>query len=296
MLQEVIENLLDTGQRDMEKTSIDRAFEILDLLDEGSPTVSPDEISAKLDLTRSTTYRYLRVLCNAGLLVQLSRGSYSLGPRIVELERKIQISDPMTSVGNRIMPETARRVPNSVLILCGLWGDRVLCLRQENSNLSDKMPLRLMRARGLPFSLFKGAASLVILANLPPARLKSLFLRSGSEISEAGLGKSWTEFRRRMQAIKKAGFCITVGTFESGLAAISAPIFNGEGAVIGSLTRILTRSHSESDDELARDVRDAAAHFSRELQARMSGPGNIHDPLGSVSHDGELLGSLVEHL
>lgn len=279
-----------------EKTSIDRAFEILDLLDESSPTVSPEQIAETLDLSRSTTYRYLRVLCNAGLLVQLSRGNYSLGPRIVELERKIQISDPMTSVGNRIMPERARAVPDSVMILCGLWGDRVLCLRQENSDPSGEAPLRLLRARGLPFSLYKGAASLAILANLPSARMKSLFLRSSSDIAEAGLGDNWTDFRRRMTAIRKAGHCITVGTFESGLAAIAAPIFNDEGVVIGSLARILKRSHPESDDDLAADVRDAARQFSEELQAGMGASSARDTGTLAIEDDAAILGSLVEHV
>ncbi|MGK6316635.1 IclR family transcriptional regulator [Neorhizobium sp. DT-125] len=280
----------------MEKTSIDRAFAILDLLDEDTPTISPEEISARLDLTRSTTYRYLRVLCNGGLLVQLSRGSYSLGPRIVELERKIQISDPMTSVGNKVMPEWAKRVPDSVMILCGLWGDRVLCLRQENSSPSETAPLRLMRARGLPFSLFKGAASLAILANLPPTRIKSLYLRFGTEVSAAGLGDSWSEFRRRMQGIKKAGYSITIGTFESGLAAIAAPIFNQEGAVIGSLTRILKRTHSETDEQLATDIREAAQQFSRGLQAGMKSRVEAESSTNPGYGDAELLGSLTEHV
>lgn len=278
----------------MEKTSIDRAFEILDLLDEKNPTVSPDEIGVRLDLTRSTTYRYLRVLCNAGLLVQLSRGNYSLGPRIVELERKIQISDPMTAVANTIMPGYARQVPNSVLILCGLWGDRVLCLRQENGSMSGTAPLKLRRARGLPFSLFKGAASLAILANLPSPRVKALYLKSEKEIAEAGLGENWNEFRRRMQSIKKAGYCVTVGTFETGLAAIAAPIFNDEDAVIGSLTMILNREHAEGNDQLVDYVREAATNFSRELQEGMAShtPRDLHDHL----RDAELLGSLVEHV
>lgn len=278
----------------MEKTSIDRAFEILDLLDDENPTVSPEYIGARLELTRSTTYRYLRVLCNAGLLVQLSRGSYSLGPRIVELERKIQISDPMTAVGNRIMPDCAQKVPMSVLILCGLWGDRVLCLRQQNSSALETTPLRLVRARGLPFPLFKGAASLAILANLPSTRIKSLFLKFGPDIAEAGLGDNWPDFKRRLQVIRKAGYCITVGTFESGLAAISAPIFNDEGAVIGSLTRIMHRVHSESDEDLANDIRDAAAHFSAELQSDRT---RLNAAVASNSHrDEDLLGSLVEHV
>lgn len=286
-----------TGIEEMEKTSIDRAFEILDLLGEKSPTVSPEEICEKLGLTRSTTYRYLRVLCNAGLLVQLSRGNYSLGPRIVELERKIQISDPMTSVGNRIMPNRAKKVPDSVLILCGLWGDRVLCLRQENSNSEDSAPLRLKRARGLPFSLFKGAASLVILANLPAARIKSLFLRCSGEISAAGLGDNWQDFRRRMQTIKRAGYCITVGTFESEMAAVAAPIFSEDGSVIGSLARILQRVHSESDEELVEDIRAAASEFTRDLQKGILNSAEAEAAAdGSLGRDAELLGSLVGHV
>jgi DNA-binding IclR family transcriptional regulator len=58
------------------------------------PTISPEEIGRSLDLTRSTTYRYLRVLCNAGLLMQLNRGRYSLGPRIVELDARSRSAIP----------------------------------------------------------------------------------------------------------------------------------------------------------------------------------------------------------
>ena len=120
--------------------------------------------------------------------------------------------------------------------------------------------------------------------HLPPARIKALFLRCGSDIAEAGLGDTWTDYRRRMNAIRKAGSCITVGTFESGLAAIAAPIFNDEGTVIGSLTRIPKRSHAESDNDLAADVRDAARQFSSNLQAGM-GASETSDTASSLPVD-----------
>lgn len=253
-----------------EKTSIDRAFDILDLLDDQHPSVSPEEIGDALGLTRSTTYRYLKVLCNAGLLMQLSRGAYSLGPRVVELERKIQISDPLLAAGKKVMPRHADAVPDSVLLLCGLWGERVLCLHQENARTSTARPLPILRARGLPFSLFKGAASLAILANLPPARIKSLYLKHSQDIAAAELGSDWLEFRKRLQAIRKAGYAITTGTFDSGLTAISAPVLNGENTVIGSVTRILSRVHSQSDVELSAGIQRAAADFAGALTAAQS--------------------------
>jgi len=239
----------------MSKTTTDRAFEILDLIDETRPTVSPEEIAQKLGLTRSTTYRYLKVLCGIGLLMQIGRGAYSLGPRIVELERKIQISDPLLAAGRKVMPEHAAKVPSSVLILCGLWGDRVLCLRQEPATHHE---LQLSRARGLPFPLFKGAASLAILANLSPARIKSLYLYQSSEIAEAGLGDSWDGFRRRMSDIRRCGYCVTTGTFESNLAAIAAPVFSDEGTILGSLTRVMPKGEGDPDAQLIEGVRQAA--------------------------------------
>lgn len=239
----------------MSKTTTDRAFEILDLIDENRPTVSPEEIAQKLGLTRSTTYRYLKVLCGIGFLMQIGRGAYSLGPRIVELERKIQISDPLLAAGRKVMPDHAAKVPSSVLILCGLWGDRVLCLRQEPATHQD---LQLSRARGLPFPLFKGAASLAILANLSPARIKSLYLYQSDEIGEAGLGDSWDAFRRRMGDIRRSGYCVTTGTFETNLAAIAAPVFSDEGTILGSLTRVMPRGDGEFETHLIEGVRDAA--------------------------------------
>lgn len=268
----------------MTKTTTDRAFEILDLINEGRATVSPDEIAATLGLTRSTTYRYIKTLCGIGLLMQIARGVYSLGPRIVELERKIQISDPLLAAGRRIMPDHAHKVPGSVLILCSLWGDRVLCLRQENAMDADGAGPRLTRARGMPFPLFKGAASLAILANLPPARIKSLYLNNAQEIGAAGLGLNWTEFRAAMQSMRKAGYCLTSGTFETDLTAVAAPILSDEDTVIGSLTRILPTGRAGDMPALISGIREAAADFTASLNAQVADrldPGTLEAGHGS---------------
>lgn len=248
------------------KSSIDRAFEILDLLDEHRPALSPEDVAEELNFTRSTTYRYLHTLCNAGLLMQVSRGRYCLGPRIVELERKIQASDPLLTCGKTVMPAFVNQVPGSVLILCGLWGDRVLCLHQENSTIGKTPDFALQRARGLPFPLTKGAASLAILASLTIQRLKSLYLRHNQEILEADLGRTWVEFRRKMRSIRKAGVVMTSGTFGSRLTAISAPIINEDGDVIGSLTRILKNNKTQSEADLVRGMHEAVGEFTRHLR------------------------------
>ena len=276
----------------MEKSSIERVFEVFDLLDDSHPTVSPDLVADRLGLTRSTTYRYLKLLCDAGLLVQLRRGHYSLGPRVIELERKLQVSDPLLSAGRSVMPKHADSVPGSVLLLCGLWGDRVLCLHQHDAQDQPTGGFAIRRARGLPFSLFKGAASLSILANLPAARIKSLYLRFAAEIAEAGLGSNWTEFRKRMLAIRQAGFAMTQGTFDSGLSAVSAPVLNQEGVVVGSLTRIFQNGEPDAHAVLVEDIQSAASEVSSFISDEHSLTNHAAENISGAEYDARLLDSI----
>src|SRR5690606_8008464 len=84
-------------------TSLDKAFEILDLFSLARPILRIEEISALLGYTRSTAYRYLKALCDAGLLAPSSGGTYALGPRIIELEHLLQLTDPLYLAGRKVL-------------------------------------------------------------------------------------------------------------------------------------------------------------------------------------------------
>ena len=236
----------------MSGSTIERAFIILDMLGEEHNTISPDGVARALGTTRSTTYRYIKALCDTGFLMQLSRGAYALGPRIVELERKIQLSDPLLNSARPLMRAHAQNAPDSVLLLCGLWGDRVLCLHQETGPASNGHSPIIQRARGIPFPLFRGAASLSILANLPLAKRRAIYLQHAKEIENADLGSSWEEFRKVTRALKEGKAVVTRGTFGSDLIAVAAPILDEDEAAFGSITRIV-RQAKEGDIEQMSD-------------------------------------------
>lgn len=65
------------------------------LFTEESPVWTADQIIARLHTSRATVYRYLQAPTAAGFLSQLARGAYTLGPRIIELDRQIRIADPL---------------------------------------------------------------------------------------------------------------------------------------------------------------------------------------------------------
>lgn len=250
--------------------SITRLLDILDLFSVECPVVRVDDVQARLGYTKSTAYRYVKALCDAGLLAPAATAAYSLGPRIVELDRLMRLADPLLQAGEAVLPALAAAVPNSMVLICSLYRDKVLCVHKEGPEAiaTEGGAIRILRARGLPLPLFQGAASLAILAHLPQHRTRSLFLARQAEIVAAGLGDDWPGVRGRLAAIRRDGHVTTVGRFNRHLAALSVPIITRDGErVVGSLTRIMAAPEflALSHDALLAELRDGAAATAAKL-------------------------------
>ena len=247
--------------------SLVRMLGVLDQFAPDQPVIRVDDLQLRLGYTKSTAYRYVKALCDAGLLAQASQGRYSLGPRIVELERLMRIADPLLQAGEAVLPQLAAEIPNSMVLLCSLYRDKVLCVHREGPETIETGGRRIsiLRARGLPLPLFQGAASLAILASLPTPRVRALFLHRQAEMMAAGLGEDWHAVRQRLLGIRRDGQVTTVGRYNRHLAAVSVPVRSRDGAqVAGSLTRILAAdAYTEQDAaRLAQGLRAGAGQVS----------------------------------
>lgn len=244
--------------------SLGRVFDIIDLVSTELPLLRAEDVMERLGYSKSISYRYLKTLCDVGLLAQAGGGLWSLGPRIVELERLMYLTDPLLQAGQRHMAALAPSRPNSVLLLSSLYRDRVLCVHKEGAETiaASGRDIRLLRARGLPLPLFQGAASLSILAFLPTRRTRALHQARCAEIAAAGLGADWSAFRHRLAELRRDGHVVTVGQFNPLLAAVAVPVLpRGEGEVRASLTRILARAElpPKEPDVLIEELKACAA-------------------------------------
>jgi DNA-binding IclR family transcriptional regulator len=222
-------------------TSLGKAFGILDRFSLSTPLVRIEDIAGELGYTRSTAYRYLKALCDAGLLVPFSNGVYALGPRIMELERLLELTDPLYTAGRAVLG--AFDPSDEVFLLHSLYRDKVLCIYKQGPDALVHQGRRIVvrRARGLPFPLFQGAASLALLAHQSPHRIRQTWLRSPQRIAEAGLGDTLETFRSILSAIRRQGFATSRGQITPLLAGIAVPILRpDDGRVVGSLAQTLT--------------------------------------------------------
>jgi DNA-binding IclR family transcriptional regulator len=225
-----------------------------------------DVAAEELGVSATTAYRYFKRLTNAGLLSPVSRASYVLGPAIVQMDRQIQMCDPMLRAARGVMSDLVQYGPDSsVLLLCRLFHDRVMCVHQVMGR-GPHSPVSYERGRLIP--LFRGATSKIILAHLPPRTLKSLFTRNAIAISDAGLGDSWQEFRQRLAALRRSGAAVAHGELEPGRVGIAAPIFESH-SILGSISFVLPLERT--DDTLIGRLAPLTIAGAREIERAMSG-------------------------
>lgn len=232
-------------------SSLARMLSVLDAFTEDAPVWTVDDLASTLGYTRATAYRYVAELCDAGLLTRVDQGAYALGPRIIELDRQIQRCDPLLTAAERVMQELLRPDRGQVVLLCSLFREKVLCIRQVGR---DKA-LAVSYTRGRPMPLFRGATAKAILAYLPERRLTRIYLEHQAEIRKAGLGSTRKEFFTSLKAIRRLGYSMTHAEVDPGVLGLAVPVFGGERAVLGSLS-VVFPEHRLPERQVIRFVSD----------------------------------------
>ena len=241
----------------------DRTIRLLLLYDEGQAVLSAAEVAAKLGMSRSTTYRYLQSLRDAGLLEEDPSG-FRLGPRIFHLARiarkGLGLSEVAAPVMRRLVKETGETV-----LLTRRSGNRVVCLEREESSRN----LRLSYERGHVLPVHAGASALVLLAWLDDAELDQAL---GSEPLERFTDNTTTDpqaLRSRLGEIRRRGYVVTYGERDPGVVGVSAPVFGRSDQVIAGLSVVMPQQRLDAGrlEETVRLVRSFAGEISTNLHA-----------------------------
>jgi DNA-binding IclR family transcriptional regulator len=235
-----VNRMIDDAKPKM-MSSLERMLALLDLFTDAKPVWSVDEVAAKFGYTRSTAYRYVRELADAGLLTPAEVGRYSLGPRIIQLDRQLRMTDPLLKAMELLKPDLPRSSREQMWLLCRLFRDSVICIEQVG-----QVRQGISFSRGYPMPLFRGATSKVILAFLPERHLTKLYLDNPRLVNDAGLGATWQEFKASLRQIRQQGYAVSVGEVDAGVFGIAAPVFDGNGKVVASVSLVRPASQMDS--------------------------------------------------
>lgn len=241
--------------------SLHRMLDVLSLITPERPTVEAELICEELGYSLATAYRYMRELTSVGLLVRLPTG-YALGPRVIELDLQIRESDPLLGHSRELIAQLVHQTGMSVL-LSAFYGDTLITVHQEDG--IDREALKFGRGRRMP--LFRGATARIVLAHLPPRRLRKLFDANAGHPALQRLGADWRSFSKTLLQVRKQGYCLSRGELSPGRAGLAAPVFDDKHRVLGGITLVggLPRFEAFNEQFLAQLVRDAAAEITRRI-------------------------------
>lgn len=227
----------------MASVNFEKILQVLDVIEETDMGLSIEEIHARLDIPRSTLYRYLRALTDSSLVASLPDIGYTLGPRIAELDYKMRTRDPLIIVSRPVMAELVQTVPG-VALLCRLYRDTVLCVHQE----AHPDAIHSGYERGRPRPLLRGAASRIMLAYMGPRTIAKLFQHRAQEFNDAQLGRTLVDVKAELLRVRQTGWVAVEGQVTPGATGVAAPLLDSSGNVVASLSLTLGRTGIDREE------------------------------------------------
>lgn len=229
-------------------STADKLLAVLPLFTMDRPEWTVEAAAEALDVSGSTAYRYFNSLYRAGLLDPTSGGRYILGPSIIAYDRQLRLQDPLLQVARPVMTRLVKRNGgDGVALLCRRFRQQVMCVHQA---FEHKPAHAVSYERGRPMGLFRGSASLVILANLPVRTLHALWRDESTDVAATGLGDDWDAFRASLKKIRAADVWVTRGQLDKGMIGIAAPIWQPDRQIVGSVGIVVPET-SASPEEVA---------------------------------------------
>jgi IclR family transcriptional regulator, KDG regulon repressor len=212
---------------------VGRALDLLDTLAGSAAELSLTELARRLGLHKSTAHRILTALGRRDYVTASpSTHRYSLGPRCLYLAARWQ---SRVDVREKARPhlEDLREKCHETVSLNLLIGDK----RVPVESLEAPHLLRYIVALGESFPLWLGASGKAILAFLPEERVR--------RVCAVAEGLDPRALALELKRIRMQGHAI--GGRLPSTQAVSAPVFQAPGTVMGSVSIVMPEARFTAD-------------------------------------------------
>ncbi len=246
--------------------AVDRSLAILEAMARDGGPMALGEISAEVELTRSTVHRLLSTLISRGFARQdLFTGRYSLGLKALEVGTSILASLDIRSIARPYLRGLAQDCGETAN-LAVLEGLDVVYIDQVEAESIIKMRARL-GSRGPAHCTGSGK---VLLAALPDEELERVLrgkvLKRYTTRTIADPGR----LRQELSRVRKEGYALDFGEMEPAVRCAAAPVHDHEGRVTCAVSISGPDTRIEGErlrSVLVPAVLKAAEDISRELGA-----------------------------
>ena len=237
-----------------------RVLQILSLFATGPAQASVEEIAVAIKATKSSTYRYVKILKEAGFVVETGTGHLEVAPLATGLVRNSKLAGKLISIARPVMQRLTQG-SRELTLLVKRSGHFGVCI----ASCESIMPIRYTFEVGTTFPL-----------HLPGALRRSLLAYASEAERELILAEAMRidpQFRpqrnsliRELETIRQRGYAESETEITPDLWGISAPIIAGDTS--NSALVLLAPAYRVSSTEKSR-LRSAVRSAAKELSAQL---------------------------
>jgi DNA-binding IclR family transcriptional regulator len=254
------------GQRGIQ--SVEVGGQLLRALAHHGRPMALKDLAREAGMTPAKAHPYLVSFGKLGLIEQTNAsGHYGLGPLAMQLGLiSLQQFDPVRLATPRLA-ELARTLGHTVAI--AVWGNRgATIVRIEEAPSAVHVNMR----HGTVLTLRGTASGRLFAAYLPAAEVQAALALEAADSGARVAGNAARidrAFAAELERIREERISRAVDAAVPGVSALAAPVFDGQGQIVLSLTAIGPSAIFDTapNGPLARELRRVAAELSAQLGA-----------------------------
>jgi DNA-binding IclR family transcriptional regulator len=244
--------------------SVEKVIDILELLARESRGLALGDLAKRLDLNASTAHHLLATLKGRGLVAQDERTKvYRIGSRLVALVNRFLLGTDLYPAAVDVVEE-----------LRNLSGETSYLSVFEDAEINVLIAftgLRPVQARRMhrpgQSNIHSTASGKLLLAYQPPEQAAALLAAVDRPQFTPHTITDLDELLRELAAIRSRGYALDREEDYIGVQCVAAPVFDGNGDCVASVSISYPAAPTERTDEFIRLVGDAADRISANLGA-----------------------------
>ncbi len=239
-----------------------KALRVLEVVAEAPQPISLTEVADRVDADKSTAYRMLTTLVDAGYIARDETSKrYRLSYKVVSLSRNLLAENEVFQLSHQIL-ERVSAITRETVHLCVLDGHQTVLVQKVKGTQLVAVDFQI------------GDRSLLHCTSIGKVLLAFQDVRLIEEVIAAGLPKLTSRtiadpvsLRKELHRVRSQGYAIDDLEFSDSMRCIAAPIFERDGRVRKgmSISGPESRFTLEKLEELKRPLLDAAWELSGHL-------------------------------
>jgi IclR family pca regulon transcriptional regulator len=248
--------------------SLARGLAVIRAFNAEHPVMTLTEVAARTDLTRATARRFLHTLVELGY-VRIDGKTFALTAKVLQLGYAYLSGLSLPQLAQPHLEELSLKLGESTSAAV-LDGTDIAYI----ARVTTRRIMTIGITVGTRFPAYATSMGRVLLANLPPAGLKS-YLASAEirPLTPRALG-TVPELLAVLETVRAQGWCLLDQELELGLMSVAAPVYDGAKVVAAVNVSMQAQSVAAKPDpdaylaSVSREIVATAKLISADLTAR----------------------------